>query len=47
MATNRHGEFAASVCVEDSVAGVVDAVASEAGKIGIRFLDYRCRVVPW
>jgi len=33
--------------VEDSVPGIGDAIASQAGRIGIRFLDYRGRVVPW
>ena len=32
---------------ENSVPGIVDAIASQAGRTGIRFLDYRCRDVPW
>jgi hypothetical protein len=37
----------ASLSVEESAAGVVDASASQAGRSDIRFLDYRGRVVPW
>ncbi len=33
--------------VEDSVPGIADAIASQAGRVGIRFLDCRGRVVPW
>ena len=33
--------------VEDSVPGIVDAIASQAGRVDVRFLDYRGRVVPW
>jgi hypothetical protein len=33
--------------VEDSVPGIVDAIANKAERTGIRFLDYQGRVVPW
>ena len=33
--------------VEDSVPGIADAIASQAGSTDTRFLDYRGRVVPW
>ena len=44
--TDMGGPYA-PLGVEDSVPGVVDAIASQAGRTGIRFLDYRGRVVPW
>lgn len=37
----------ASTSVEENVPGIVDAIASQVGKTGIQFLDYRGRVVPW
>ncbi len=37
----------APLWVEDSVPGMVDAIASQAGPTDICFLDYRGRVVPW
>ena len=33
--------------VEDSVPGIVDSIAGQAERTGIRFLDYRGRVIWW
>jgi NAD(P)-dependent dehydrogenase (short-subunit alcohol dehydrogenase family) len=41
------GGPSAPLGIDDSIPGVVDAIASQAGKSGLRFLDYSGRVVPW
>ncbi len=41
------GGPAAHLSIEDSIPGVADAIVSRAGKAGLRFLDYRGRVIPW
>ena len=41
------GGPAASLGVDESIPGVVDAIASRAGKPGIRYLDYRGAEVAW
>ena len=33
--------------VEESIPGIADAIASQAGRADIRLLDYRGRVVRW
>ena len=37
----------ANPSIEESVTGVVNAVISQAGKPGLRYLDYRGQTVPW
>jgi hypothetical protein len=37
----------ADLAIEDSIPGVVDAIASRTGKPGLRYLDYRGQTVPW
>jgi NAD(P)-dependent dehydrogenase (short-subunit alcohol dehydrogenase family) len=41
------GGSRAPLAVEESIPGVVDAVAAAAGKPGVRFVDYRGNTVAW
>lgn len=37
----------ALLSIEESIPRVVDTVSAQAGKAGLRYLDYRGQVVPW
>lgn len=37
----------ANLSVEESVTGLVDTIAAQAGKPGLQYLDYRGATVPW
>jgi NAD(P)-dependent dehydrogenase (short-subunit alcohol dehydrogenase family) len=41
------GGPAAPLGIEDSIPGVVDTVTAQAGRPGLRFLDYTGRIVAW
>ena len=41
------GGAGASLDVETSIRGVVDSVTAQAGKPGVRYVDYRGQTVPW
>ena len=41
------GGAQATLDVETSVKGMVDTLAAQAGKAGVRYLDYRGETVPW
>jgi NAD(P)-dependent dehydrogenase (short-subunit alcohol dehydrogenase family) len=37
----------ATLGIDESIPGVVDAINSQAGKRGVAYLDYRRRTIPW
>ena len=41
------GGPAAPLGIADSIPGVVDTVTAQAGRPGLRFLDYTGRTVAW
>ena len=41
------GGPAASLGIEDSIPGVADALAAQAGQPGLRYFNYRGETVPW
>lgn len=41
------GGEGATLTVDDSIPGVVDAIVAHAGEGGLQFLDYQNAVVPW